>query len=126
MSDESSSPDRQIVRSEVLPPARGDSFDMGAADDRNSWAVTSRADSDDVLRIRQDAAELGVPEAEVEKFKDALVGLGTGLSRHVLSRYVGTRLASGLGAVLSDMLVEHLFSPQQAKLVRRQLRRYGQ
>ncbi len=124
MPDETTSPERQIVRSEVLPPSRGDSFDMGAAaDGSNSRAVTN---PDDVVRIRQDAAELGVPEVEVEKFKDALVGLGTGLSRHVLSRYVGTRLASGLGAVLSDMLVEHLFSPQQAKLVRRQLKRYGQ
>ncbi len=127
MPDETTSPDRQIVRSEVLPPARGDSFDMGAAaDGSNSRAVTSRPDPNEVIRIRQQAIEAGLPADEIQNLSDFLVGIGTTVSRRYLSRYIGSTWASILGAGVSDWLLTQLSNPQRAKPGRRQLKRYGQ
>ena len=123
------SPDRQIVpvHAEVLPPARGDSFDMGAANDRStSRAMVSRPDSGEVIRIRQEAQQAGLPDDEIEKLSDFLVGIGTTASRRYLSRYIGTTWASVLGAGVSDWILTQIQAPKQAKLGRRQLRRYEQ
>lgn len=85
-------------------------------DNQTSVAKTepSRTDSFDIQPFKEPAKQdniedivssLNLTQRQRENVEAILVGSGTALTRKWLGKHIGTSLASGVGAVLSDIII---------------------
>ena len=81
-----------------------DSFDLGAFE-QSTHPDTSLQRTDNVQEL---VGNLNLSAKQKENVEALIVGGGTALARKWLSRHIGTGLASGAGAVLSDYLLRKL------------------